>query len=84
MLKRANRFIMLGLLLSCVWAMLSYLLSINNIILELFIFSIKMLAFGSFLYGSLLFINNLRVDEFIISENSEIQNNDKKEEQNDL
>lgn len=84
MLKRANRFIMLGLLLSCVWVMLSYLLSINNIILELFIFSIKMLAFGSFLYGSLLFINNLRVDEFIISENSEIQNNDKKEEQNDL
>ncbi len=84
MLKRANRFIMLGLLLSCVWVMLSYLLSINNIILELFIFSIKMLAFGSFLYGSLLFINNLRVDEFIISENSEIQNDDKKEEQNDL
>ena len=84
MLKRANRFIMLGLLLSCVWVMLSYLLSINNIILELFIFSIKMLAFGTFLYGSLLFINNLRVDEFIISENSEIQNDDKKEEQNDL
>lgn len=84
MLKRINRFIRLGLILSCIWITLAHLFSINNIILKLFVFIIKMLAFSSLLYGSILFMNSFLVDEVIIPENTEIQNDDKKEELNDL